>query len=132
MVHRDPPSPVSIPLVRVADTTAGLGALATHVRGRVRYLRRLLRSLDIAALESRLGAVTAPTIILHGDHDRLVPLSVARTLADRIGGAELRVLRHTGHSPHLEEPWAVRAAIREALQLAALEDELGLGGSWVA
>ena len=86
-----------------------------HVRGRVRYLRRLMRSLDIAPLEKRLGAVSAPTLILHGDHDRLVPLSVAHALADKIQNAELRVLKHTGHTPHLEEPGAVRAAIRDAL-----------------
>lgn len=91
---------------------------AWHVRGRVRYLRRLLRALDITPLESRLGAVATPTILVHGDHDRLVPLSVARSIAAKIEGAELRVLRHTGHSPHLEEPGAVRAAIRDALQIA--------------
>lgn len=88
-----------------------------HVRGRVRYLRRLLRSLDIAPLQNRLGAVRAPTILVHGDHDRLVPLSVAHVLAREIPGAELRVLKHTGHTPHLEEPAAVRAAIRDALRL---------------
>lgn len=91
---------------------------AWHVRGRVRYLRRLLRALDVAPLEAKLGAVAAPAILLHGDHDRLVPLSVARSIAGRIPGAELRVLKHTGHSPHLEEPAAVRAAIRDALRLA--------------
>ncbi len=91
---------------------------AWHVRGRVRYLRRLLRALDIAPLEARLGAVATPTILVHGDHDRLVPVAVAREIARKIPGAELRVLKHTGHSPHLEEPAAVRAAIRDALSLA--------------
>lgn len=91
-----------------------------HVRGRVDYIRRLMRSLDIEPLENKLGAVRAPTIIVHGDHDRLVPLSVARALAHKIPNAELRVLAHTGHTPHLEEPGAVRAAIRDALRLASL------------
>jgi pimeloyl-ACP methyl ester carboxylesterase len=91
-----------------------------HVRGRIRYLRRLLRSLDVQPLENRLGAVSAPTIILHGEQDRLVPLSVGRAIVERIPGADLRVLRHTGHKPHLEEPGAVRAAIRDALRVAAL------------
>lgn len=94
-----------------------------HVRGRVDYIRRLMRSLDIEPLENKLGAVRAPTIIVHGDHDRLVPLSVARALANKIPNAELRVLAHTGHTPHLEEPGAVRAAIRDALRLASLPTE---------
>jgi pimeloyl-ACP methyl ester carboxylesterase len=89
-----------------------------RVRGRVRYMRRLLRSLDIRPLERRLSHVRAPTLVLHGDHDRLVPLSVAHALARAIPGAELRVLKDTGHSPHLEEPGAVRSAIRDALARA--------------
>jgi pimeloyl-ACP methyl ester carboxylesterase len=97
-----------------------------HVRGRIRYLRRLLRSLDVQPLENRLGAVTAPVILVHGDHDRLVPLSVARTIAGKIAGAELRVLKHTGHSPHLEEPAAVRAAIRDALAISGTARRYGL------
>lgn len=32
LVHRDAPSPAQLPLVRVADTTAGLADLARHVR----------------------------------------------------------------------------------------------------
>ncbi len=33
LVHRDAPAPARLPLVRVADTTAGLSQLARHVRG---------------------------------------------------------------------------------------------------
>jgi 4,5:9,10-diseco-3-hydroxy-5,9,17-trioxoandrosta-1(10),2-diene-4-oate hydrolase len=91
---------------------------AWNVRGRVRYLRRLLRTLDVAPLEARLGRVSAKAILVHGEQDRLVPISVARTIAAKIPGSELRELRHTGHSPHLEEPAAVRGAIRDAIAFA--------------
>ncbi len=90
-----------------------------RVLGRAPYVRRLLRSLDVSPLEARLGQVAAPTILLHGDADRLVPLAVARTIASKLRAAELRVLRETGHSPHLEEPGAVRAAIRDAVRLSS-------------
>lgn len=36
-----------------------------------------------------LGRITAPTLVLHGIHDPIVPLGVGRDLAERIPGARL-------------------------------------------
>ncbi len=88
---------------------------AWRVRGRTVYLRSLMRAIEVDSLERKLSDVRAKTIIVHGRNDRLVPFSVAELLAARVPRAELRALAHTGHAPHLEEPAAVRAAIREAL-----------------
>jgi pimeloyl-ACP methyl ester carboxylesterase len=46
---------------------------------------------------SRLHRIQAPTLVLHGRRDELVPLSNAHTLARLIPGAELRVLPGAGH-----------------------------------
>ncbi len=89
-----------------------------RVRGRARYVRALMGAIEVDGLESRLEGIRAPTFIVHGEDDRLVPLDVARRVAAKIPGAQLRVLPRTGHSPHHEEPGAVRAAIRAALESA--------------
>jgi len=52
--------------------------------------RMLVR--DLPALEGRLGSIRAPTTIVAGSADRIVPLSSARELQDAIPGAQLRVL----------------------------------------
>jgi pimeloyl-ACP methyl ester carboxylesterase len=88
---------------------------AWRVRGRAVYLRSLMRAVEVDSLESCLRDVRAKTIVVHGKNDRLVPFRIGRHLAESIPNAELRALPHTGHAPHLEEPAAVRSAIRAAL-----------------
>jgi acetyl esterase/lipase len=48
--------------------------------------------------------VRAPTLVLHGSQDVMVPLANAELLADGIPGAELRVLSGSGHAAPLEHP----------------------------
>ena len=45
----------------------------------------------------RLPEIQAPTLILHGDADRMVPLQNGRILASRIPDSELVVFPNTGH-----------------------------------
>lgn len=49
-----------------------------------------------------LGSITAPTLVIHGAHDRLVPVENARVLARRIPGARLTVLE-CGHDLQRED-----------------------------
>ena len=51
---------------------------------------------------SRLHRVQAPTLVVHGDRDELVPLANARRLAELIPGAELRVVGGAGHLLQVE------------------------------
>ena len=44
-----------------------------------------------------LGAVRAPTLVIHGDEDPLFPLAHGAALANEIPGARLLTLEHTGH-----------------------------------
>ncbi|MFD3378306.1 MULTISPECIES: alpha/beta fold hydrolase [unclassified Streptomyces] len=43
------------------------------------------------------GDITAPTLVVHGDHDPLLPLPHGEALRDAIPGAELLVLKGAGH-----------------------------------
>jgi 3-oxoadipate enol-lactonase len=68
---------------------------------RAAYLRQLqaCRAHDVSA---RLADVRAPTLVLHGDVDPLVPLRNGELLAERIPGARLCVYEDTGHIPEVE------------------------------
>jgi pimeloyl-ACP methyl ester carboxylesterase len=46
---------------------------------------------------SHLGGISAPTVIVQGDADPIVPLAAAEELADLIPGADLRVIQGLGH-----------------------------------
>ncbi|MEU9918460.1 alpha/beta fold hydrolase [Streptomyces sp. NPDC051001] len=43
------------------------------------------------------GDIAAPTLVVHGDHDPLLPLAHGRALRDAVPGAELLVLEGAGH-----------------------------------
>ena len=46
----------------------------------------------------RLERMRAPTLVMHGERDRLVPLAASRLLAARIPDAELAVVPGAGHA----------------------------------
>jgi 3-oxoadipate enol-lactonase len=52
----------------------------------------------------RISRVEAPTLVVHGRHDRVVPVANAEILAERIPGAELRILEDAGHLYSTEQP----------------------------
>jgi pimeloyl-ACP methyl ester carboxylesterase len=48
-------------------------------------------------IRDRLGEITAPTLIIHGENDPAFPLDHARTTASEIADADLLILPNTGH-----------------------------------
>lgn len=59
-----------------------------------------------------LPSVAAPTLVVHGDADLLVPAANARFLAERIPGAELVLVPGAGHMLQTDGGDLVRDAIR--------------------
>jgi pimeloyl-ACP methyl ester carboxylesterase len=46
---------------------------------------------------SRLGQIVAPTLVIHGESDRLIPQGNANLIAERIPGAKLVMIPHASH-----------------------------------
>lgn len=59
--------------------------------------KSMLAGLCGATPPTEAGTISAPTLILWGDHDTLLPRSDQETLAGRIGGSVLRVYPGVGH-----------------------------------
>ena len=57
----------------------------------------------------RLGDVRAPTLVVHGDADRMVPIDNGRRLAEAIPDARLLALPGAGHLYTTDDPGADRA-----------------------
>ncbi len=55
-------------------------------------------------LEPLLGRITAPTLILWGDSDRLLHPSAATVFAAGLADSETVILKDCGHSPMIERP----------------------------
>ena len=73
-----------------------LGNSATGVCG---GLLALATRTDTTAF---LPQINVPTLILVGEHDGLTPPAAARAMAERIPGAELRVISGAAHMSNLE------------------------------
>jgi pimeloyl-ACP methyl ester carboxylesterase len=60
----------------------------------------------------RLGSIEAPTLVVHGEADRMVAPANGRLLADAIPSAELLMLPGAGHLYPTDEPAADQAIAR--------------------
>ena len=71
-----------------------------------------LRGYYEATPPTEAGPIVAPTLILWGAHDHLLPRSHEETLAGRIPGAQLKIYEETGHLVLWECPERVAADVR--------------------
>ncbi|MFI6742667.1 alpha/beta fold hydrolase [Nonomuraea sp. NPDC050451] len=64
----------------------------------------LVRSQDYAPIDAGLSRITARTLIVWGGDDQWLPASYAREYAERIPGAEVKVIPDAGHNVHEDDP----------------------------
>ncbi|MEK7260659.1 MAG: pimeloyl-ACP methyl ester esterase BioH [Pseudomonadota bacterium] len=79
-------------------------------------LRSGLQWLANTDLRADLPAITVPTLVLHGAHDRLVPPAAAEFLVARLPMARLTLIPSAGHAPFLSHPDATWSALNEFLR----------------
>lgn len=78
------------------------------------YLAQL-QGIALWSSYDRLGRIIAPTLVIHGETDQLVPPANGRILAKRIRGAELLLLPHASHIFFTDQPELTIRAIRDFL-----------------
>lgn len=66
-------------------------------------------------LKKRIHRVKAPTLLIWGTEDRVVPPVYAEEFAQRIPDARVQTVDHAGHAPHLEQPEAVARMVHDFL-----------------
>ncbi|MGE0528682.1 MAG: alpha/beta fold hydrolase, partial [Bdellovibrionales bacterium] len=82
------------------------------VRGIGKAVLEILKSVD---LRSEIQLVQTPTLILHGVHDRVIPLDDSRQLHDLHSRSRLELLHDAGHCWNVENPDDFARRIREWL-----------------
>ena len=75
-----------------------------NVRALVQASRAIGIGMASPRFWSRVAAVKAPTLVIHGSADRVIPVSAARELIRRRPDWQLRVLDGVGHVPMMETP----------------------------
>jgi pimeloyl-ACP methyl ester carboxylesterase len=98
-----------------------LEVIRRHARRRITkqtYLRALRRSATllgvrpemVATVRSAATRIIAPTLIVWGDHDRIIPPDQASIAAHSIRGSRLHIMKGLGHVPFVEAPAAFNTA----------------------
>ncbi|MGA8866579.1 MAG: alpha/beta fold hydrolase [Candidatus Sulfotelmatobacter sp.] len=62
-----------------------------------------------------LAKIHAPTLVVWGRQDKLIPLASGEKLRDGIAGAKLMVFEQCGHVPEIEKPAELNRALLEFL-----------------
>jgi pimeloyl-ACP methyl ester carboxylesterase len=88
----------------IARRLGTASSLSTHVQQ--------LAAAGAHSTAGRLHEIAAPTLVVHGAEDVVVPAAGAHRLADAIPGARLRVWRGAGHFYVTDEPRADRDVAR--------------------
>ncbi len=83
------------------------------------HLAAGLRYLAATDLRAEIGRVGAPTFVLHGDRDRVIPPTAGRMLAQSIPAARLIPIPGAGHAVPLTHPDAVARAVMEMIDAVA-------------
>src|SRR5690606_39174763 len=77
---------------------------------------RIFWPLGNTKLERRLPLITAPTLLIWGEGDRVMPRSYADKISKAIpGGAKITTIPGAGHLAELDQPDAVAKAVLEHL-----------------
>jgi pimeloyl-ACP methyl ester carboxylesterase len=102
------------PLPGAPTTGAALGADGNAgLRGPA--FTDVLRATIRCDLRDRLDRITAPTMIVWGFDDRVIPVQASLSLHRRIPGSRLEIFERTGHVPQLERPARFNALLDDFL-----------------
>jgi 2-hydroxy-6-oxonona-2,4-dienedioate hydrolase len=70
----------------------------------------------------RLSRITAPTLLIWGDNDKVIPLQYASEYTDKIPNYRLEVIENCGHAPYIERPTKFNEILLEFLARDKLVD----------
>ena len=100
-----------------ADPTPGLvdWATASMLTVGAAQTIRDFRACNTFDVLDRLGEVNVPLLAITGEQDVMTPPKFAQTFADRVAGAQARIIAGAGHFVMVERPGETNDAIRAFL-----------------
>jgi pimeloyl-ACP methyl ester carboxylesterase len=63
-----------------------------------------------------LPEISAPTLLIHGDHDKLIPPQWSKNAHTRIPNSQLHIFKDCGHLPPREKPGEFVQVVGEFLR----------------
>jgi pimeloyl-ACP methyl ester carboxylesterase len=92
-----------------------------------RTIWRAAHELLTSDISARLNRIQAPTLVVWGQNDWLVPLQIGVRIYDRLDDASFVVLPHAGHNPMWDRPDAFNGVLDDFLHDRPIAVGAGLG-----
>ena len=92
---------------------AEFAAMAAALPARRETIQLQIQAILGHDTSGRLGAIEAPTQILHGDLDRILPVENGRDIGSRMHAARLEILEGIGHMFWWEQPQRCADLVRD-------------------
>ena len=112
-IFRDPDGEAARRMFGVTDDSQAAIAARIRLTWAMGATGKFIWPIPDKGLKKRIHRVTAPTLIVWGKEDRLVPLVYADEFVRRLPGARVETVSDAGHAPHLERPDTVARLVRE-------------------
>ncbi len=110
-VFKNPDAPAAKALFSIPEDLEE-GALAkTRLIWAMGSTGKFIWPIPDKGLKKRIHRITAPSLLVWGEDDKLVPRAYADEFARRLPRAKVEVVKNSGHAPHLEQPEATARAV---------------------
>jgi len=80
------------------------------------FMSSIMGSKAAPNLSGRLGGIEAPTLIVWGEKDRMIPVQYASKFQKEIRGSQLAIIKSSGHTPYFEKPEVFSDTVLEFLR----------------
>jgi pimeloyl-ACP methyl ester carboxylesterase len=94
------------------STYADFAAMARALPARQQTVQLQIQAIGGHDTQARLAEIAAPTLVIHGTADKMIPVANSRLIASLIPGAQLEILEDVGHMFWWEQPERCAELIR--------------------
>jgi len=115
-VFYDPEGPIATQFLALPDDPEAQGDAQLQRIWTLGCTGKFVWPIPDKGLKKRLHRIQAPTLLIWGRQDGLVPPIYAREFADRMANARVEVLDKAAHMPHLEQIATVSRLVQDFLQ----------------
>ena len=115
-VFVDPEGPAARELFTIPDELEESALARTRLSWAMGATGKFIWPIPDKGLKKRIHRIQAPTLLVWGQEDRLVPLVYAEEFARRLPRTRTEVVKNAGHAPHLERPEATAQLVQGFLK----------------
>lgn len=115
-LFHDPNSPLAKMFTAIPEDAELLAQMYVERTKRLTQASKFLWPIPERGLKKRAWRIAAPTLLLWGESDRLIPPVYAQEFAGRIKRARTEIIKEAGHMVMYEQPEAFVSAVRDFLK----------------